>query len=37
MKVLMCGGFAGVVTWASIFPLDANRLHCSAQRRREPS
>jgi len=22
MKVLLCGGFAGVVTWASIFPLD---------------
>ena len=21
-KVLMCGGLAGVVTWASIFPLD---------------
>lgn len=23
MKVLLCGGLAGVVTWASIFPLDA--------------
>lgn len=23
VKVLLCGGLAGVVTWASIFPLDA--------------
>lgn len=21
VKVLLCGGFAGVVTWASIFPM----------------
>ena len=30
-KVLMCGGFAGVVTWASIFPLDVIKTRVQTQ------
>jgi solute carrier family 25 carnitine/acylcarnitine transporter 20/29 len=22
MKILLCGGIAGIVTWGSVFPLD---------------
>lgn len=33
VKVLLCGGLAGVVTWASIFPLGTSpRQLCSLQR-----
>ncbi|KAI9874975.1 MAG: hypothetical protein M1830_009064 [Pleopsidium flavum] len=31
VKVLLCGGFAGVVTWASIFPLDVIKTRVQAQ------
>lgn len=31
MKVLLCGGLAGVVTWASIFPLDVVKTRVQAQ------
>jgi solute carrier family 25 carnitine/acylcarnitine transporter 20/29 len=31
MKVLMCGGLAGVVTWASIFPLDVIKTRVQTQ------
>jgi solute carrier family 25 carnitine/acylcarnitine transporter 20/29 len=31
MKVLLCGGLAGVVTWASIFPLDVIKTRVQAQ------
>jgi solute carrier family 25 (mitochondrial carnitine/acylcarnitine transporter), member 20/29 len=30
-KVLLCGGFAGVVTWASIFPLDVIKTRVQTQ------
>lgn len=30
-KVLLCGGIAGVVTWASIFPLDVIKTRVQAQ------
>lgn len=30
-KVLLCGGIAGVVTWASIFPLDVVKTRMQAQ------
>lgn len=30
MKVLLCGGLAGVVTWASIFPMGMLRVDCRA-------
>ncbi|KAI5460248.1 mitochondrial carrier domain-containing protein [Mariannaea sp. PMI_226] len=30
-KVLLCGGLAGVVTWASIFPLDVVKTRVQAQ------
>lgn len=30
-KVLLCGGFAGVVTWVSIFPLDVIKTRVQAQ------
>ncbi|KAI1758799.1 solute carrier family 25 member 45 [Hypoxylon sp. FL1150] len=30
-KVLLCGGMAGVVTWASIFPLDVIKTRVQAQ------
>jgi len=31
VKVLLCGGVAGVVTWASIFPLDVIKTRLQAQ------
>jgi len=30
-KVLLCGGVAGVVTWASVFPLDVVKTRVQAQ------
>jgi solute carrier family 25 carnitine/acylcarnitine transporter 20/29 len=36
MKVLMCGGFAGVVTWASIFPLDVVKTRVQTQMLQQP-
>jgi solute carrier family 25 carnitine/acylcarnitine transporter 20/29 len=30
-KVLMCGGLAGVITWASIFPLDVIKTRVQTQ------
>lgn len=30
-KVLLCGGFAGVVTWASVFPLDVIKTRVQTQ------
>lgn len=32
-KVLLCGGIAGVVTWASVFPLDVVKTRVQAQAR----
>ncbi|KAJ5138349.1 uncharacterized protein N7515_003197 [Penicillium bovifimosum] len=31
LKVLLCGGIAGVVTWASVFPLDMIKTRLQAQ------
>ncbi|MCJ1334998.1 hypothetical protein MMC09_000264, partial [Bachmanniomyces sp. S44760] len=31
LKVLLCGGLAGVVTWASIFPLDVIKTRMQTQ------
>lgn len=31
VKVLLCGGVAGIVTWASIFPLDVIKTRLQAQ------
>lgn len=31
MKVLFCGGLAGVITWASIFPLDVIKTRVQTQ------
>src|SRR4051794_27437305 len=31
MKVLLCGGLAGVITWASIFPLDVVKTRVQTQ------
>lgn len=31
LKVLLCGGLAGVVTWASIFPLDVIKTRVQSQ------
>jgi len=31
MKILLCGGLAGVVTWASIFPLDVIKTRVQTQ------
>jgi len=31
LKVLVCGGIAGVVTWASVFPLDVVKTRVQAQ------
>lgn len=31
MKVLLCGGIAGIVTWASVFPLDMIKTRIQAQ------
>lgn len=31
MKVLLCGGLAGVITWATIFPLDVIKTRVQTQ------
>ena len=31
MKILLCGGIAGIVTWASVFPLDVVKTKLQAQ------
>lgn len=31
LKILLCGGIAGVVTWASVFPLDVIKTRLQAQ------
>jgi solute carrier family 25 carnitine/acylcarnitine transporter 20/29 len=31
LKILLCGGIAGVVTWASVFPLDMIKTRLQAQ------
>ena len=31
MKVLLCGGIAGIATWASVFPLDMLKTRLQAQ------
>jgi solute carrier family 25 carnitine/acylcarnitine transporter 20/29 len=31
MKVLLCGGLAGIVTWATIFPLDVVKTRVQTQ------
>jgi solute carrier family 25 carnitine/acylcarnitine transporter 20/29 len=31
MKVLLCGGLAGIVTWVSIFPLDVIKTRVQTQ------
>jgi solute carrier family 25 carnitine/acylcarnitine transporter 20/29 len=31
VKVLLCGGFAGIVTWATIFPLDVVKTRVQTQ------
>ncbi|KAF2000564.1 solute carrier family 25 protein [Amniculicola lignicola CBS 123094] len=36
MKVLLCGGMAGVVTWASIFPLDVIKTRVQTQHQNTP-
>lgn len=35
MKVLLCGGLAGIVTWASIFPLDVIKTRVQTQTMRQ--
>ncbi|KAF2195437.1 mitochondrial carrier [Zopfia rhizophila CBS 207.26] len=37
MKVLLCGGLAGIVTWASIFPLDVVKTRVQTQLLRSPT
>ncbi|KAG5942432.1 hypothetical protein E4U53_007252 [Claviceps sorghi] len=37
LKVLLCGGFAGVVTWASVFPLDTIKTRLQVQPSSLPS
>lgn len=36
MKVLLCGGLAGIITWASIFPLDVIKTRVQTQVFHEP-
>lgn len=31
LKILLCGGIAGVVTWGSVFPLDVIKTRLQAQ------
>lgn len=31
MKILLCGGIAGIVTWGSVFPLDMVKTRLQAQ------
>jgi solute carrier family 25 carnitine/acylcarnitine transporter 20/29 len=31
MKVLLCGGLAGIVTWATVFPLDVVKTRVQTQ------
>jgi solute carrier family 25 carnitine/acylcarnitine transporter 20/29 len=35
MKVLLCGGLAGIITWASIFPLDVIKTRVQTQTLRQ--
>ena len=37
LKVLMCGGLAGVVSWASIFPLDMIKTRVQTQILHDPA
>jgi hypothetical protein len=37
MKILLCGGIAGIVTWGSIFPLDMVKTRLQAQTMHEHS
>ena len=37
VKVLLCGGLAGVVTWASIFPLDVIKTRVQTQALNNPA
>ena len=36
MKVLLCGGLAGIITWASIFPLDVIKTRVQTQVLHDP-
>ncbi|KAI2795180.1 hypothetical protein POX_a01785 [Penicillium oxalicum] len=37
MKILLCGGIAGIVTWGSVFPLDMIKTRLQAQTMQERS
>lgn len=32
LKILLCGGLAGIITWASVFPLDVIKTRLQAQK-----